>query len=186
MPLHGCVVMHGGLRAGRGPSPGRALPLAAAIAGFAVGSGLALIFNLLHSNWARIPGVTPEANSTVPYWTVQFLGPILVSVCWTALAFHARSVQSWKLLTAVSLAVQGALLAVGLIPIALAGNAGVWISDIAQPLLVPVALASPVIGAVWPRGEKASAVRWHVLAAAAFPVALWLGQSLWAPQTLLV
>ena len=129
--------------------------------------------------------MTAEATSTVPYWVVQFLGPILISVCWTALVFHARSVRRWKLLTAVSLVVQVAILAVVLTPIAIAGNSGVRISDHALQLLVPVALASPVIGAVWRRGQKASGVGWHALAAAAFPIALWLGQSLWASQTLL-
>jgi hypothetical protein len=173
------------VRAARGPSPRWTVPLVAAVAGFAVGSGLALLFYLLHSNWSSIPGVTVEATSTVPYWVVQFSGPVLVSVCWTALALHAGAVQSWKLLTTISLVVQVAILAVVLSPIAIRGNAGVRISDQALQVLIPVALASPMIGAVLPRGRKASGVGWHVLAAAAFPIALWLGQSLWAPQTLL-
>jgi hypothetical protein len=165
-----------------GRSPRWGVSLVAAIAGFAVGSGLALLFSLLHSNWASIPGVTTEATSTVPYWVVQLLGPVLVSACWTALAFHARSVPRWKSLTAMALVVQVAILAVFLIPIAIAGNAGVWVGDYALPLLVLVALASPVIGAVRPRSQKASGPGWHVLAAAAFPTALWLSQWLWAPQ----
>lgn len=157
----------------------------AAIAGLAAGGSLALLFDLLHTNWASLPGVTAEATSTVPYWVVQFLGPVLVSVCWAALAVHARSVRRWKLFTITSLALQAAILAIGLTPIAIAGNAGVWIGDFALPLLVLVAVANPVVGAFWPPGQRASGVGWHVLAAAAFPIALWLGQSLWAPQTLL-
>lgn len=180
------MAVHGGARSGRKPGRELLVPIVAAVAGFGLGAGLALTFNLLHSNWDQIPGVTSEATSTVPYWVVQFLGPIFVSVCWTALALHARSVPRWKLLAALTLLVQVALLAVSVVPIAIAGNGGVWIGNFAQPLLVLVAVLSPVLGAVWPPGQRATGVGWHLLAAAVFAVALWLGQSLWARQTLLI
>jgi hypothetical protein len=177
-----------GRRSREGGYPGGlwSLPLLAGVAGFATGAGLAGIFIGLHSNWERIPGVSSQATSTVPYWLVQLLGPVLVSVCWTILVLHARCVLRWRSLAFLNLALQLALLAVGLVPIAIAGNGGVQISNFALPLLLLVALAAPVAGALWPGGHKLSAVGWHFAAAATFPVALLFGQSLWASQTLLI
>lgn len=156
------------------------------VIGFAAGALLALAFNVLHSNWGSIPGVTPNATSTVPFWTVQFLGPVLISVCWTCLALHGRGVGHWRLVGAGVLGVQVAILALALVPFAIAGNGGDAIGGLAQLVLIPVALGSPILGLVWPGGRKASGAGWHVAAAGGFAVALWAAQSLFGPLTRLI
>lgn len=84
------------------------------------------------------------------------------------------------------LLVQLTILAVALVPFAIAGNGGVGIGGIAQLVLIPVALGSPIAGLLWPGGQKASGAGWHVAAAGAFAFALWAAQSMWAPLTRLI
>ena len=170
-----------------GPSLGSwSIPVVAALAGFALGAGLAGLFGALHGNWERLPLVDHGSTSTVPYWTVQFLGPALVSICWTGLLLHARRVGGWQGWTAAALVVDLALLVAGLLPIALAGNGGVAVGSFGQLALALAIVAIPLTAIFLPPGKGLAHRVGHGVAAVLFAVALWLGQSIWASQTLLI
>src|SRR6266576_3073105 len=67
------------------------LPVIALVGGLLAGAVFGLSFVALRSNWKQLAWVTPDAESTVPFWTFQGLIPIVVSVGWTGFILHARS-----------------------------------------------------------------------------------------------
>lgn len=154
------------------------LVAAVAILGLVTGAAMKGAFDLMYDNWTRIRWATPEAANTVPFWLFQGLMPILISAGWTALILRARSQRRWALLGSAAAIVQVILFMVGLIPIALSGNAGIRASGVAWPALVLVAIASPIVAAFLPRDGSARSVGWHVAAAIALPIAVLAGYSL--------
>jgi hypothetical protein len=154
--------------------------LAALAGGLIAGVGLSLLFIALHSNWTRIPNVTPDAQSTVPYWVPQYLAPTFVSAGWTALILNYRRAPQWALLSAAVLMVQVALVALALVPIAVAGNAGVRVGDLATPLLLVAMFGSPVLAAFLPPGGAGhpSDLGWYLAAGALLPIAMFAGHVL--------
>src|SRR3989442_9214073 len=107
-------------------------------------------FVALHSNWKQLAWVTPDAESTVPFWTFQGLIPIVVSIGWTALILHARSHRLWLGLSAALAAIELALLAFALLPVARAGNGGVWAASFGLPALGLALFGGPIASVVWP------------------------------------
>jgi hypothetical protein len=151
--------------------------LAALVGGGIGGVALSLLFIALHSTWTRIPGVTPDAQQTVPYWVPEYLAPVLISVGWTALILDYRHVRHWALLSAAALIVGAAVVGLALVPIAVAGNDGVSVGNLATPLLMAVLIGSPVLAAFRPRGreERPGDIRWYLAAAVLLPIAMFAG-----------
>jgi len=151
------------------------LPLATLIVGALAGAGLAVAFVAMHSNWKRLPLVTADAESTAPYWIVEGLVPVVVSVGWTALILHARQHRRWLALSAALAAAEIALLAFSLIPVALSGNGGVWATNIGFPALFLVFLGGPIAALAWPLKTTATKVRAHVVAAIVLAASVYIG-----------
>ena len=151
------------------------MPVATLIGGALAGAALALGFVAMHSNWKRLPYVTADAESTAPYWIVEGLVPVVVSVGWTALILHARQHQRWLALSAALAAAEIALLAFTLIPVALSGNGGVWATNIGFPALFLVLLGGPIAALAWPLKTTLTKVRAHVLAAIVLAASVYVG-----------
>ena len=153
------------------------LPLALALAGLLAGVALGACFEYLHGNWTHLGWVTPDAANTVPYWVPQGLTPILISAAWTALVLRARSLPGWALLGGGVAGLQTLLYSVVVVPIALAGNRGVWVGVLAWPALMLLMIGCPVVAGFWPRVGRLSQVGLHVLSAVLFPICLVAGYS---------
>jgi len=167
-----CIV--GGVTS-RPESSGWFLPVAALIGGALVGAALTLSFVAMHSNWRRLAWVSPDAESTAPYWIVEGLVPVVISVGWTALILHARRHQRWLVLSAALAAAEIALLAFSLIPVALAGNGGVWATNIGFPALLLVLLGGPIVAVAWPLRSAPTKIWSHVVAAIVLAVSVYVG-----------
>jgi hypothetical protein len=151
------------------------LPVTTLIGGALVGAALTLSFVAMHSNWKRLAWVTPDAESTAPYWIVEGLVPVVISVGWTALILHARRHQRWLALSAALAAAEIALLAFSLIPVALAGNGGVWATNFGFPALLLLLLGGPIAAVAWPLRSAPTKVWWHVVAAIVLAVSVYVG-----------
>ena len=151
------------------------LPVVALIGGVVAGGAFGLSFVALHSNWKRLAWVTPDAESTAPFYLFAGLIPIVVSVGWTGLILHARGQERWLALAAVAAAIEMALLAFSLLPLARAGNGGVWAGNIGLPALALVLFGAPIASAAWPTAtSKLANVLPHVVAALVLPVAVYV------------
>lgn len=148
------------------------IPIGVLMGGLLAGAVFALSFVALHSNWKRLAWVTPDAESTAPFWVFEGLIPIVVSVGWTALILHARDRPRWLALSAALAALEIALLAFALIPIARSGNGGVWAANIGLPALALVLLAGPIASIAWPIRRRLVNVWPHVVAGLLLPVAI--------------
>src|SRR5438132_11378074 len=102
-----CIV--GGVTS-RPESSGWFLPVAALIGGALVGAALTLSFVAMHSNWRRLAWVSPDAESTAPYWIVEGLVPVVMSVGWLSLILLSRRHQLRRVLSLT-------LAAVGIAPL---------------------------------------------------------------------
>jgi cytochrome bd-type quinol oxidase subunit 2 len=156
---------------------GRRALLAAGVGGVIAGAALSLLFIFLHTSWTRIPGVTPDAQQTVPYWVPQYLAPVLISAGWTALTLHYRQVRRWALLSAAALALLVALVALTLFPIAIAGNGGVWVGNLTTPLLIAVMVGGPMVAIFRPHGRERhpADAGWYLAAGLLLPIAMFAG-----------
>jgi hypothetical protein len=154
---------------------GWVLPAITLVAGLVAGAGSAISFVTLHSNWTQLAWVTPDAKSTVPYWIFEGLIPIVVSTGWTALILRARGHARWLGWSLVLAAVEIALLALALIPVARSGNGGVWATNVGLPALALVLFGGPIAAAVWRLRGSPVNVWWHFAAGLALPVAIYVG-----------
>jgi len=150
------------------------IPVVAVVGGSLAGAGSGLSFVALHSNWKRLAWVTPDAESTVPFWTFEGLIPMLISVGWTGLILHGRGHRRGLSLTVALAAIELAVLAFALLPVARDGNGGVWAMTIGLPPLALVLLGGPIASIVWPMRSKLVNVWPHVLAGLLLPVAVYV------------
>ncbi len=146
----------------------------ALLGGVLADAGSAFCFVVLHSNWKRLAWVTPDAESTAPYRFFEGLIPIAVSVGWAGLILHARGHQRWLAPTAALAALEIALLAFALLPVARAGNGGLWATNVGLPALAVVALAGPIASGAWPMKSRLNNVWPHVAAGVVLPVAVYV------------
>ena len=148
------------------------IPVIALVCGLLSGAVFGLSFVALHSNWKQLSWVTPDAESTVPFWTFQGLIPMVVSVGWTGLILHARSHRRWLGLSAALAAIELALLAFALLPVARAGNGGVWAASFGLPTLALALFGGPIVSVVWPMRTRLVNVWQHVVAGPVLVVAV--------------
>ena len=148
------------------------IPVIALVCGLLSGAVFGLSFVALHSNWKQLAWVTPDAESTVPFWTFEGLIPIVISVGWTGLILHARSHRRWLGLSAALAAIELALLAFALLPVARAGNGGVWAASFGLPALALVLFGGPIAAVIWPTRSSVVNAWQHVVAGPVLAVAV--------------
>src|SRR6266550_6606686 len=149
------------------------LPVIALVGGLLAGAVVGLSFVALHSNWKQLAWVTPDAESTVPFWTFEGLIPIVISVGWTGLILHARSHRRWLGLSLAVAAIELALLAFALLPVARAGNGGVWASSFGLPALALALFGGPIAAVIWPTTSRVVNVWQHVVAGLVLAVGVY-------------
>ena len=149
------------------------IPVIALVCGLLSGAVFGLSFVALHSNWKQLAWVTPDAESTVPFWTFEGLIPIVISVGWTGLILHARSHRRWLGLSLAVAAIELALLAFALLPVARAGNGGVWASSFGLPALALALFGGPIAAVIWPTTSRVVNVWQHVVAGLVLAVGVY-------------